>query len=164
MGADMKRRTLVIMAIGFAVAVGSAIVLATTLLPLFGPVSGILKGTAGNPQTSAAASSDVIALWSGSCSSSTFLNGAGACAAPTLSGTSSSIGGGALAAGACASTTVTVTGAATTMAVEASPVADPGTGNYWQAFVSSSNTVTVRICAAVADTPTATTYNVRVLQ
>lgn len=81
---------------------------------------------------------------------------------PYFSGTSASIGGGALVAGACAGTTVTVTGATTAMVVEISPVADPGTGNYWQGFVSAANTVTTRICAAVAGTPTATTYNVRV--
>jgi hypothetical protein len=81
----------------------------------------------------------------------------------TLSGVSSSIGGGALLAGACASTTVNITGATTAMAVEATPVADPGAGNYWQAFVSSTGVVTARVCAAVAGTPTATTYNIRVI-
>jgi hypothetical protein len=81
-----------------------------------------------------------------------------------LSGTSASIGGGALAGGACASTTTTVTGAATTMAVVATPVTDPGAGNYWQAFVSSANTVTVRVCAAVAGTPVASTYNIRIVE
>jgi hypothetical protein len=80
--------------------------------------------------------------------------------------TSASIGGSALAAGACSSTTTTVTGATTSMMAQASPAGgtDPGVGNYWQAFVSTTNQVTVRICATVAGTPTATTYNVRVFQ
>jgi hypothetical protein len=82
----------------------------------------------------------------------------------TLAGTSPSIGGGALVAGACASNTVTVTGATTGMAVSASPVTYPGDGNYWLAYVSASNTVTVKVCAAVAGTPTASTYNVRVIR
>ena len=81
-----------------------------------------------------------------------------------LTGTSSSLGGSALTAGTCSSTTVSITGATTSMAVSVSPASDPGSGFYWLAFVSSSNTVTLRICAAVAGTPTATTYNVRVIQ
>lgn len=82
----------------------------------------------------------------------------------TLAGTSPSIGGGALVAGACASNTVTVTGATTGMAVSASPVTYPGDGNYWLSYVSASNTVTVKVCATVAGTPTASTYNVRVIR
>jgi len=81
-----------------------------------------------------------------------------------LSGTSSSLGGSALTAGSCSSTTVSISGATTSMAASATPASDPGAGFYWQALVSSSNTVTVRVCAAVAGTPTATTYNVRVIQ
>jgi hypothetical protein len=51
------------------------------LYPLFGPSNGVLKGSTASPQTSSAASSDVISLFSGSCSSSTFLRGDGSCAA-----------------------------------------------------------------------------------
>lgn len=47
----------------------------------FGPVTGVLKGSATSPQTSAAASSDIRAMWSGVCSSSTYLRGDGTCAA-----------------------------------------------------------------------------------
>ncbi|WP_124485670.1 MULTISPECIES: hypothetical protein [unclassified Burkholderia] len=83
---------------------------------------------------------------------------------PNLSGTSSSIGGSSLAAGACASTTVTITNATTGMAVSVAPVTYPGDGFYWRGYVSSANTVTVSVCAAAAGTPTASTYNVRVLQ
>lgn len=89
---------------------------------------------------------------------------AGAAVTGTLSGTTASLGGGALLAGACTSGTVSVTGATTAMAVAASPVTYPGDGAYWMGYVSSANTVTVKVCAAVALTPTASTYNVRVNQ
>ncbi|WP_124825398.1 MULTISPECIES: hypothetical protein [unclassified Burkholderia] len=82
-----------------------------------------------------------------------------------LVGTTGSIGGSALAAGACATGTATVSGATTGMAIVATPVTYPGAGFDWQrSYVSSANTVTVQVCADVAGTPTATTYNVRVLQ
>jgi hypothetical protein len=84
---------------------------------------------------------------------------------PNFTGTSGSIGGSSLSAGACASGAVTVTGATTAMATTASPAGtDPG-GNYVvRSYVSASNTVTINVCAIAAGTPTATTYNVRVLQ
>lgn len=40
---------------------------------------------------------------------------------------------------------------------------DPGDGFDVRAYVSGAGTVTVKVCALVAGTPTATTYNVRVL-
>lgn len=85
-----------------------------------------------------------------------------------LSGTTGSIGGGALLAGACATGTVTVTGATTSMAAVASPAAgvDPSNGGVLgvaiDARVSSANTVTVSVCSPIAGTPTAATYAVRV--
>ena len=88
----------------------------------------------------------------------------GATVKGALSATSGSIGGSALAAGACTSGTVSVTGASTGMAVSVSPAADPGAGFSWMGFVSSSGTVTVRVCAIAAGTPASTTYNVRVNQ
>lgn len=45
--------------------------------------TGIVKNTTTTGALSAAAATDVIALWSGSCSSSTYLNGAGVCGTPT---------------------------------------------------------------------------------
>lgn len=81
-----------------------------------------------------------------------------------LSGTTGSIGGSSLGAGACASGTVTILGATTSMTATASPVTDPGTGFTWMSFVSSTNHVTVRVCAIVAGTPTASNYHVRVIQ
>src|ERR1700722_9645268 len=54
---------------------------------LAGLATGLLKNTTGTGVPVIAAFSDIVALWSGSCSSSTYLNGAGACAAPLGSGT-----------------------------------------------------------------------------
>lgn len=82
-----------------------------------------------------------------------------------LTGTTGSIGGGALTSGTCATGTATVTGATNAMSITATPATTPGAAFYQSPpYVSSSNTVTVSICAVVAGTPTATTYNVRVLQ
>lgn len=87
-----------------------------------------------------------------------------------LTGTSGSIGGGALLAGACATGTVTITGATTTMAATASPASgvDPSNGGILgvaiSARVSSANTVTVSVCSPIAGTPTSATYAVRVIQ
>lgn len=83
---------------------------------------------------------------------------------PNLSATSASLGGSALLAGQCSTNTTTVTGATTSMVALADPVTDPGTGAYWDAFVSSSNTVTTKVCATIALTPSASAYNIRVLQ
>lgn len=83
---------------------------------------------------------------------------------PNLSGTTGSIGGSALGAGACASGTVAVTNSTTAMAVVATPATYPGDGIFWHGYVSAAGTVTVKVCASVAATPTASAYNVRVLQ
>lgn len=83
---------------------------------------------------------------------------------PVLSGTSGSIGGGLLAIGGCTSGTAAVSGASTAMTVVATPVSYPGDGVYWHGYVSSSNVVTVKVCAVVALTPASTAYNVRVVQ
>lgn len=48
--------------------------------------TGIVKTTTTTGALSDAASSDVIALWTGACSSSTYLNGAGACTTPAGGG------------------------------------------------------------------------------
>jgi hypothetical protein len=78
--------------------------------------------------------------------------------------TTASIGGGALIAGACASATVSISGLTTGMDVHATPVTYPGDGFWWEAYESSANTATVKVCASIAGTPTASTYNVRVIQ
>lgn len=84
----------------------------------------------------------------------------------SLSGVSGSIGGGALGNAACTTGTVTVNGATTSMAVAVTPNTFPGASIYYRAYVSSANTVTVSVCSAASggSTPTASTYNVRVIQ
>jgi hypothetical protein len=85
--------------------------------------------------------------------------------AVVLSGTTVSIGGSALTAGQCVLAPVIVKGAATGMVVAVSPAgAGPGAGFAWQGWVAGSNSVTVSLCAIVAGTPHATTYNYRVIQ
>ena len=85
---------------------------------------------------------------------------------PNLVATTASIGGAALTVGACATGTTSVSGATTSMAVSTSGAAglDPG-GNYQvRSYVSAAGTVTTEVCAVVAGTPTAQTYNLRVIQ
>ena len=91
----------------------------------------------------------------------------GALAVPSISltaYTSSSIGGSSLAAGACASTTVAITGLTTAMIVDTTPATYPGDAYFWKAYASAAGTATVKVCAAIAGTPTASTYNLRVIQ
>jgi hypothetical protein len=90
-------------------------------------------------------------------------NISGSSTVATLSGTTGSIGGGALTAATCTSGTVTITGATTSMLAYASPNTYPGDGIVWHARVTSSNTVTVKVCAIAALTPTSSTYAVRVI-
>lgn len=80
----MKRLTTLILALTLLLSQSAS----AQLYPLFGPSNGIMKGNSGTPQTVAAAVADVLALWSGTCSSSTFLRGDGACAAPPGGATS----------------------------------------------------------------------------
>lgn len=83
--------------------------------------------------------------------------------APILSGTTVSFGGDVLIiGGSCVSQTVTITGVASGMAVVATPTVSPGDGLFWYGYVSSANTVIVKLCAVVSVLPTSTTYNVRV--
>lgn len=81
-----------------------------------------------------------------------------------LVGTSSSIGGSALAAGACATGTVAVTGSTTAQGVAVAPVTYPGDGTLWEGYVSTAGTVTIKVCSLAGNTPTASVYNVRVIQ
>lgn len=82
-----------------------------------------------------------------------------------LTGTTGSLGGSSLAQGACSSITTTVTGATTAMGVNVTPQTYPGDQFFWKGYVSSANTVSVLICnAGTSGTPTASAYNVRVLQ
>lgn len=78
-----------------------------------------------------------------------------------LSATSASIGGGALLAGACATTATTVAGVTAAMVAVVNPTTYPGDGATWYGYVSNTNEVTVKICAIIALTPSATTYKIK---
>lgn len=71
--------------------------------------TGIVKNTTTTGAISDAASADVYGLWSGTCNSTTFLRGDGACATPSGSGTVTVSGGGSL------TTTAFMTGVGTTV-------------------------------------------------
>lgn len=77
------------------------------------------------------------------------------------SANTASIGGGALLAGACASGTANIPGVSVTDTISATPQTYPGDAVFWKAYMSAANTVTVKVCAAVAATPTASVYGVR---
>ena len=81
-----------------------------------------------------------------------------------LAGSTASLGGSLLTAATYTSGTASVTGATTGMPAVASPVTYPGDGIAWMAYVSAADTVTVKICAIVALTPTASVYRVRVVR
>ena len=81
---------------------------------------------------------------------------------PSLTGATASIGGSALVAGSCSSGTATVTGATVghPVSVSASDGSLPNGLIILSAAVTSSNTVTVQLCATGSVTPAANTYNV----
>ena len=80
----------------------------------------------------------------------------------TLSGTTASIGGGALTAGTCTTGTASVTGATVghPVSVSASDGTLPNGLIILSAAVTSSDNVTVQLCATGGVTPAANTYNV----
>lgn len=85
-----------------------------TYFTIFGPAAGIQKNTGATPFNTAAASSDITALWSGTCSASTFLRGDGSCAIPAGTGISSVTAASPLAAsGGCSSGACSITWTAT---------------------------------------------------
>lgn len=79
-----------------------------------------------------------------------------------LTGTTASIGGSALLAGNCATGTATVTGAVVgrPVYVSASDGTLPNALAVLSAAVTSTNTVSVQVCAIAAVTPAAKTYNI----
>jgi hypothetical protein len=82
-----------------------------------------------------------------------------------LSGITGSIGGSLLSVGCTNQPTVTVTGALTSMVCSMSGAGGAQPANIQpQCFVSAANTVTPQLCTAVAVTPKAITYNIRVTQ
>jgi hypothetical protein len=81
-----------------------------------------------------------------------------------LSGVSGSLGGSAMTAGQTITIAVTIAGAAVGMVAATSPETYPGDGFVWDAYISAVNTVTVRLTAVLAATPTASMYDIRVIQ
>ncbi len=128
-----------------------------------GGTGGAVCYGSGTPPTTNLTSQYGIAADSTNTCNDLFVNGTNTgCIKSVLFGTTSSLGGSLLTAGSCTSGTVSITGATTSMVATASPVTYPGDGNYWLAYVSASNTVTVKVCAVLSLTPTASAYNVRV--
>ena len=81
--------------------------------------------------------------------------------------TTGSIGGGSLTAGTCASTTTALNAsiATSTAAFITTPTVDPGADFYWETVLIASSSVSTRVCAAgITGTPTASTFNVKVIQ
>jgi hypothetical protein len=74
-----------------------------------------------------------------------------------------SLGGGALLAGACSSVTTTSSGLSSTTAIVTTPQSDPGDGFSWNSIVMASTSIKTRVCAAVAGTPTASLYNLKII-
>lgn len=74
-------------ALGLLIAAAMPVLAAT--FPYFGPVSGVLKGSASTYVTTAAVSSDVIAMWTGTCTASTtrYLATDGTCQVVAAGGT-----------------------------------------------------------------------------
>jgi len=129
------------------VAITSSIAIAQ-LYPLFGPTTGILKGNVSSPQTTAAASADVISLWSGTCNSSSYLSGSGACSTPSGS-----------AAGANPTGTVgltTVNGSATTFLRSdgAPPLSQAITPTWTGSHTWSNNAAPISTTNTSTSTPT----------
>jgi hypothetical protein len=150
---------------------------AYSAIDLTSDVTNVLPMAAGGTGAASAAANQVLvsngtswvsttipdcATTSGSHLNYTQSTGVFACSG-VLSGTTSSIGGGLLTVGSCTSGTVAVTGATTGAAVLVTPVTYPGDGATWYGYVSSSGTVTVKVCVLVALAPTSTAYNVRVI-
>lgn len=74
------KKTLHLVGVSILSFVLAGIILGATFTK-FSPATGILKGTTTTFVTTAATSADVIALWTGTCNSGSFLSGAGACTA-----------------------------------------------------------------------------------
>lgn len=81
-----------------------------------------------------------------------------------LPGTSGSLGGSPMTDGQTITVAVSIPGATTSMVALCSPQTYPGDGFVWDAYVSAAGTVTVRLTATISATPSASLYNVRVLQ
>jgi len=137
------------------------------------PWAGLIEDRVGNTwatninvvgnSTSPATTSTQLATNATASHTATFPDASGTVAFD-LSGTTGRIGGSALMTGNCASGTISVANAMTGMTVSVSPNTYPGDGFIPWGYVSAKGIVTVKLCAQASGTPTASTYNVRVLQ
>ena len=95
-----------------------------------------------------------------------FLTGQMSGLGQVLQGTSSSVGGSLLTVGVPVTSTITITGAATGMGCIAAPSNGNSllSGTMVDCYVSSANTITLRLIGFSAVTPSAQTYTVRILQ
>lgn len=91
------------------------------------------------------------------------LNLNGTPAASRWSTSTASLGGSALTAGQCSSTIVAVAGIGNPDVVIVSPRTYPGAGFWWGGYISSTGNATVEVCAAVAGTPAASVYDVKIM-
>lgn len=125
----------------------------------------LLTGTEGTC-LGAVSGSDVLCLGDATSHTAQISNNGGTfyTVARSVTVVSSALGGISQPNGGCTATTVAVTGATSANRVLATPVADPGAGFYWTAFVSSANTVTLRVCNAsgTTGTPASVAYNLQV--
>ena len=110
-----------------------------------GTITGPLKGNGTSAFTEAAAS-DIYGLWSGSCSSSTYLRGDGACASPTGSGTVTSVA-------LTAPTWLTVTGSPVTTSGTLAITGTSETANYIVASPNGSTGAVSPRAMVLADMP-----------
>lgn len=113
-----------------------------------GTLTGIALGNGTSP-FSAAASSNVISLWSGTCNSSSFLRGDGSCASPGGGGTVTSITAG---TGLAASPGSPITSSGTLSVDQATNWAWTGTASHTQAITSTATASALSINGTGADT------------
>lgn len=69
------------MMLAICTVIGS-VAFAQTVYNRFGPVTGVLKGDTSTYLTTPADSSDIIAMWTGTCADTTYLRGDGSCQVP----------------------------------------------------------------------------------
>ncbi len=101
-----------VVAFGVGVLIAMSLPVLAGTFNLFQPATGILKGNSSTYVTTAAANSDVRALWTGTCDNTTYLRGDGTCQAPpgTGGGTVNSVGLSAPSVFSVGGTPVTTTG------------------------------------------------------
>ena len=165
---------------GYGVTTGVANTFVGNAVGSTGTITGsnnILIGTSGSVVLPTGATSNYFAIAGGATNiiTATNINGTPVVDIPggsfsvasvpvkgAYSATSGSLGGSPVADGNTITINVAVTGAAFGMTAVCSPNTFPGAGFMWGAYVSGADQVTVALTAAVAATPAASTYLVRV--